>query len=316
MVRLVALGCLAALFFSSTFILNRAMSLEGGHWAWSASLRFAYMLLFISTLLLMMKGKAYLAAVWEVYRTHWVFWTIAGSVGFGVFYALLCFSADHAAGWVVATTWEITILCTPLVLLGFGKRVPLKGIAVAAIIFVGIVLVNADQAGATASAAVMRGWWGVIPIVVSAFAYPLGLQLVWEATQGGHGRIPAIRYPIMRDSFAKVLLLTLGSMPFWAVLLLVTLPPTPSSGQLLNTALVALFSGVIATTLFLSARHQCRHPHEIAAVDAAQAMEVVFSLVGEVLLLNGLLPNPMGWLGVALTVLGLMAYTRLQVTGV
>ena len=116
----------------------------------------------------------------------------------------------------------------------------------------------------------------------------------------------------MQDSFAKVLLLTLGSMPFWVVLLLVTLPPTPSNGQLLNTALVALFSGVIATTLFLSARHQCHHPHEIAAVDASQAMEVVFSLVGEVLLLNGLLPNPMGWLGVFLTVLGLIAYTRLQ----
>ena len=312
MVRLVALGCLAALFFSSTFILNRAMSLEGGHWAWSASLRFGYMLLFISVLLLITKGAAYLAALWRLYRTHWVFWTTAGSIGFGVFYALLCLSADHAAGWVVATTWEITILCTPLVLLGFGKRVPLKGIAVAVVIFAGIVLVNSEQMGAATLPTTMPWWWAVIPIVIAAFAYPFGLQLVWEASQGGHGWIPAIRDPLMQDGFAKVLLLTLGSMPFWLGLLLVIVPPAPSTGQLVSTAWVALLSGVIATTVFLSARHPCRQPHEIAAVDASQAMEVVFSLIGEVWLLHGLLPSAVGWLGIALTVLGLMAYTRLQ----
>ena len=44
MARTVLLGALAALFFSSTFILNRAMSLEGGHWVWAASLRYAFML--------------------------------------------------------------------------------------------------------------------------------------------------------------------------------------------------------------------------------------------------------------------------------
>jgi hypothetical protein len=43
MVRLLGAGLLAALFFSSTFILNRAMSLEGGHWVWSAALRYGWM---------------------------------------------------------------------------------------------------------------------------------------------------------------------------------------------------------------------------------------------------------------------------------
>jgi hypothetical protein len=39
MFKLLAIGVLAALFFSSTFLLNRAMSLAGGHWVWSAGLR-------------------------------------------------------------------------------------------------------------------------------------------------------------------------------------------------------------------------------------------------------------------------------------
>jgi hypothetical protein len=116
----------------------------------------------------------------------------------------------------------------------------------------------------------------------------------------------------MEDGFARVLLLTLGSIPFWIVLVLVASPPPPSPGQFINTAMVALFSGVIATTLFLHARHLCVHPHEIAAVDATQSLEVVFSLIGEIFLLQGVFPGSIGVTGIALTIIGLAAYTRLQ----
>ena len=47
MIKLIAIGLLSGMFFSSTFILNRVMSLEGGHWVWSASLRYVYLALFI-----------------------------------------------------------------------------------------------------------------------------------------------------------------------------------------------------------------------------------------------------------------------------
>src|SRR5690625_332695 len=43
-VRAILIGIIAALFFSVTFILNRSMELDGGSWAWSASLRFIFML--------------------------------------------------------------------------------------------------------------------------------------------------------------------------------------------------------------------------------------------------------------------------------
>jgi drug/metabolite transporter (DMT)-like permease len=310
MTRLIALGSLAALFFSSTFVLNRAMSLQGGHWAWTSSLRFGFMLIFLVVILLVTQGKKALAEVKDVFIQHWRFWILAGSIGFGVFYSLITFSSQYAAGWIVATTWQTTILATPIVLVFFGRRVPTKGLLFTGIIFAGILLVNIEHATLTGLREVLLS---ALPILVAAFAYPLGNQLVWEARLGHHSRIPKIDHPILENGFARVLLLTLGSIPFWAALLLFTSPPAPTSGQLLSTALVALLSGVIATTLFLYARHLCKQPYEIAAVDATQSMEVVFSLLGEIVFLGGAIPGALGLAGVAFTILGLAAYMRTQV---
>jgi drug/metabolite transporter (DMT)-like permease len=95
-------------------------------------------------------------------------------------------------------------------------------------------------------------------------------------------------------------------------LLLFTSPPPPSSEQLFSTALVALLSGVIATTLFLYARHLAHKPYEVSAVDSTQSLEVVFSLIGEIIFLGGTLPGWVGFAGIILTVLGLVAYISFQ----
>ncbi len=309
MLRLLTLGLLAALFFSSTFILNRAMSLDGGDWVWSAVLRYAYMLLFLCLWLLVTGKGRLLRDVGGVFRRYWRFWIIAGTIGFGIFYATISFSATYAAGWVVAATWQITILATPLVLLGFGKRVPMRGILFSLLIFLGIVLVNIEHASVTSWRAVLLGG---LPVLIGAFAYPIGNQMVWEAKQGGHRWIPHITHPVMDNTVARVILLTLGSLPGWVVLLLVTTPPPPASGQWINTALVALCSGLIATSLFLHARHLAVNSYELAAVDATQSAEVIFSLLGEIVLLQGAWPGPIGWAGLGLTVAGLVLYLLAQ----
>ena len=36
----VAIALLSALFFTCTYVLNRAAATDGGHWAWTASLRY------------------------------------------------------------------------------------------------------------------------------------------------------------------------------------------------------------------------------------------------------------------------------------
>ncbi|MFW5489231.1 MAG: multidrug resistance efflux transporter family protein [Desulfovibrio sp.] len=310
-------GVLAALFFSSTFVLNRAMSLDGGHWVWSASLRYFWMLILLLAGFALFR-PAMLRESMRLFFRHWIFWTLAGSIGFGAFYALLTFSASYTPGWVVATTWQSTILATPLVLLLFGRPVPLRAVLLTGVVFAGVVLVNMEQSQ-------IRPWQdillGALPVFAAAIAYPLGNQLVWEASQkkdgansrsGLLGRVPEIRTPAMGNAFCKVLLMSLGSVPLWGVLIAVTAPPAPSPGQLVNTFLVALLSGVAATSLFLYARNMARTAAQISAVDCTQSMEVIFSLAGETVLLNGLLPGPLGWAGLGLTMAGLMLYLRVQ----
>ena len=319
MLRLVLTGILAALFFSSTFVLNRAMSLEGGHWLWTASLRYVWMLLLLC-IWLAITGRVSLGIkALQLYLRHWLFWTIAGSVGFGVFYALISFSASYAPGWVVAATWQLTILATPLVLLLFGRRVSFRAVLFTFVVFAGVLLINIEQATAVPLRDVLLG---ALPVLGAAFAYPLGNQMVWESRIAVHEQrvpflrrlLPTIEHPAMDDAICRVLLLTLGSLPLWIVLLVWLSPPMPSSGQLIMTLLVALFSGVAATSLFLGARHMAKSPSELAAVDCTQAMEVVFTLAAEALLLGGEFPGLMGWAGIVLTLLGLVLYLQMQKT--
>ncbi len=312
MFRIVLFGVLASLFFSSTFVLNRAMSLDGGHWVWSASLRYFWMI-GLSAVWLGVTGKALLGLdALRLFRKHLFFWITAGSVGFGVFYALITFSSAYAPGWVVAATWMTTILATPIVLLGFGRRVPLKAIMLTLLIFLGVVLINMELATETSMSDMLMG---ALPVFVAAFAYPFGNQLVWEARRGEKSWLPAMDHPAMDDSICRVLMLTLGSLPLWIVLILVVQPPAPSTGQIMQTAIVALCSGVIATSLFLYARHQAQSAAELAAADCTQSMEVLFSLGGEALLLGHVAPGAWGWVGIGLTMLGLMLYVRVQSKG-
>jgi drug/metabolite transporter (DMT)-like permease len=307
--RIIITGIASAFFFSSTFVLNRAMSLQGGHWVWTASLRYAYMLVMLSGWLCLTGKSRILSSTFAAYRKNWCFWTFAGSTGFGVFYSLLTFSSSYAPGWVVATTWQSTILATPVVLFLLGKRVPMKGMVYTALIFTGIVLVTYEQATA---ASLRQIFLGVLPVIAAAFAYPLGNQLVWEARHGKGGIIPLLDNPVLDDSIARVLIMVIGSLPFWLALVLALSPPPPTAGQLVNTAVVAVFSGVIATTLFFHARHKARTAFELSAVDATQSTEVIFSLLGEILFLHGAVPGVAGAVGIALSVVGLVLYVRSQ----
>ena len=74
----------------------------------------------------------------------------------------------------------------------------------------------------------------------------------------------------------------------------------------------SLFSGVIATSLFLMARNKARKPSELAAVDATQASEVIFALIVEIVILNAPLPNSLAIAGIGLVFFGLALFIRFQ----
>lgn len=309
MLHIILLGILAAAFFSSTFILNRAMSLQGGHWLWSACLRYLFMLLFLLGGLLVVGQAEKIKMIFQLFIKYWFFWVVAGTCGFGVFYALICFSASYAPGWVVATSWQTTILATPVILLLFGKRTPTRALIFISLIFGGILLVNLEFAQ---TATMAQFFAGALPVLGAAFAYPLGNQLVWEAQKGRHRWIPVIQDPVLNNPFSRIILLSLGSIPFWWVLLLIVQPTSPSISQWLQTALVALFSGIIATGLFLHARQRAENSYELSAIDATQSTEVLFSLLGELLLLGGSMPGKLGLVGVLMVIGGLSFYIKAQ----
>ncbi len=86
------MGVAASLLFSVTFILNRAMSVGGGSWVWSSSLRFYWMIPFFAAIVWYQNGLKQLAVEIRTNFTQWLIWS---TVGFGFFYAPLTFAAAY-----------------------------------------------------------------------------------------------------------------------------------------------------------------------------------------------------------------------------
>ncbi|WP_440464930.1 multidrug resistance efflux transporter family protein [Psychrobacter sp. ASPA161_6] len=374
MVKLILLGLLAGAFFSSTFILNELMSDAGGHWFWSASLRYVFMWLIITAVIVMQHGFGRIKALTAIFFQHWVFWCMTGSIGFGLFYTGICYAADHVAGWVVAATFMFTVVASLLVLLAFGQSFDKKFIVYAVIVFIGVALVNISESLHAASiidTVPMSDMllYGALPALIAAFSYPIGNQLVWQASHNARqrnthlqeaaaikaqrdnlnnnepliseaydlpattydatdidstyksetatsslqnliARIPSIETTLLQNAFNKVWLMTLGSLPFWMFLGIIVRPDQPQVSQIFNTLLVALLAGVAATTIFLYAREQAVTSSEVAGVDSTQASEVIFALIGGILLLNNEIPSTLGLVGIGLIMLGLVLFAK------
>ncbi|WP_319423648.1 DMT family transporter [Pleurocapsa sp. FMAR1] len=283
------------------------MSSSGGHWVWSASLRYVFMALMLVVILFVQGGINRIKDVLKLFLSNWQFWILSGSIGFGAFYALICFSADFSPGWVIAATYQFTTVATLLVLMLFGRSFPKRVWIYALIIFAGVCMVNLSRIDEFNLRVLVLGGF---PVIIAAFCYPLGNQLVWEAKHGSHKRVPKIDSPLLTNVFNKVMLLTLGSFPLWIILILISQPPLPSYSQLLNTLLVALFSGIIGTSIFLYARNLASNSSQIAGVDATQSSEVVFALIGGMVFLGKPIPNIISTIGLFLILGGLMMFVK------
>ena len=309
MLRLILLGILSGAFFSTTFVLNELMSVEGGHWLYSATLRYFFMIIFLVFILIYQGGFKRLFEIYELYILNYKFWIISGTVGFGFFYALICFAADFSPSWVIAASWQFTVVATLFVLLYFGKSFPKKIWVFSLIIFIGVCLVNMSHIDKFDLSSLI---YGGIPVLIASFCYPLGNQLVWESQNGSNKMVPHIKSDLLKNAFNKVMLLSIGSIPFWIVLLIFIQPAAPSQSQVLNTALVALFSGVLATTIFLYARSLATQTNELAAIDATQASEVIFTIIGGYLLFGNISINTISLFGLVLIILGLFLFIKYQ----
>lgn len=309
MIKLISLGILSGVFFSTTFVLNEAMSIEGGHWVWSASLRYAFMVVFLTIIIVLKGGIKQLQNIFKLFFSHLKFWLTAGGIGFGGFYALICFSADFSPGWVIAATWQFTVVASLFVFMLFGRSFPKKIWLFSTLIFIGVTLVNLSHFKHFDVSVILSGG---LPVLVAAFCYPFGNQLVWEAQHGNHPKLPTIESALLDNVFNKVFLMTLGSLPLWVILVVAVHPPPPSFSQVVNTSFVALFSGIFATGIFLYARNLASNSNELAGVDATQASEVIFALCGGVAFLHSAPPNRVSVVGLIIILIGLVLFIKYQ----
>ena len=289
-VKILFIGLLSALFFSSTFILNRYIAIDGGHWFWSATLRYIYMLLILTLGFIVLKGYDYFRNLMIDYFRNFFFWSIAGSIGFGIFYALICYVSDSSPAWVVATTWQFTIIASLIVLSFFARKIPSIIYFSILIIFTGILVVNSAFINMENLQSQVVN---IFLMIIASFAYPIGNQLVWEHQND-------------KTSFEKVFLLTLGSFPFWIILSLFFDVGLPSSSQFTSIFVVAILSGIMATSLFLYARSKAQNSSQIALIDATQSSEVIFTLTIEMIFLSVITPSFMMMSGILCVIVGML----------
>lgn len=198
------------------------MNLSGGYWMWSACLRYFRMLPILALLLWRLPGDRF-RPVLATIRARPAAWLVWSTVGFGLFYLPLTLGSVFGESWLVAASWQVTIVAGVLLTPVFG--------------------------------------------------------------------------------------MTLCSMPFWLAVACAAFARAgaPSGGQLVQSGVVALFSGVIATVLFFRATDLVRNdPRQLALIEATQCGEVIFTLLGGILVLGDIVPGPAGMAGLALILLGMV----------
>lgn len=291
------LGILSSVFFSVTYVVNSAMAQSGGYWMWSASLRY---LLLLPMLLVLTVKQGWKPVFAELKRApfQWFLWS---TVGFGLFYAPMAFSAAYGPSWMVAGVFQFTMLAgaleTPLFRNADGSRqkIPTKLFPAFAVIIGGIFLLQVEQIQNDPNLG--RALLFAIPMLISASAYPLGNRKT----------MAVCKTPL--TTAQRMLAMTVGSLPFWLLLsILATIRVgLPSTTQVLQASIVSLFSGLIATLIFFEGTRLVKeHPQRLALVESTQCGEVIFSLLGGILFLHDALPGLYGWLGLLLIVGGMI----------
>lgn len=254
-----------------------------------------------------------LKQLFEVMKENPKAWLLWSFVGFGLFYAPLCFATVYSPGWLVAGTWQFTIIAGSLLAPLFMEtiqtsngpitvrgKIPVKGLLFSMIILVGIGLMQVEQAGQLSAVDL---WLGILPVVVASFAYPLGNRKMMVIVDG------------RLDVFQRVLGMTIASLPLWLLLSIVGMGTAglPSVSQTLQSLIVAISSGVIATVLFFKATDMVKdNMQKLASVEATQSMEVLFALIGEIFILSIAFPSLISWAGILLVIVGMVLHSYMS----
>ncbi|MBV2209128.1 MAG: multidrug resistance efflux transporter family protein [Thermomonas sp.] len=296
----IALSLLSAALFTTTYVLNRAVALQGGHWAWTASLRYLFMLPLLLPLMPWQGGVAPVLRALRAAPLVWLGWSLCGFV---LFYALLSFAASSGPGWLVAGSFQLMVvtgmLCAPLLYDDARARIPRAGLMIGLVIVAGVLLMQFGHAQGAPDA---NGWIALLCVVIAAFAYPVGNRGLLVYLE---------KNKIALNATQRVLGLTLASYPVWLAMALWAWQQAgpPPAEQIEMTLIVALVAGVAATVLFFQATGMVRdNATALGAVEAMQASEVIIAMVLGTLFFGERWPSGMALAGALLVVAGIALF--------
>lgn len=296
----VGIALLSALFFTLTYVLNRAAATDGGHWAWTAALRY---LITLPLMLPLMFWQGGMAPVWRAMRAHPGPWLLYSVLGFVVFYMLLSYAASSGPSWLVAGSFQFTViagmLCAPFIYRDERRRIPLAALGVGVLILAGVLML---QFGHAQGALDRAGWIALACVLASAVLYPLGNRLLLLHLESTGETLNATQ---------RVFGMTLASQPAWWLVAAYAWSQAglPSASHVWLAAGVALSAGIIATVLFFQATGMVRRdPVALGAVEAMQAAELLFAMVLGVVFLHEAWPQGIALWGAVVVTLGIVLF--------
>lgn len=299
----VGIALLSALFFTMTYVLNRATASEGGHWAWTASLRYLITLPLLLPLMPLLGGtKPVLRAI----RAYPGPWFACASIGFVGFYLLLAYAASSGPSWLVAGSFQFTVvagmLCAPLLYRDARAKVPAAAYIVGGLILAGVVMLQLGHAEGHLGRA---AWIALGCVLVSATLYPLGNRLLLLHLERSGEHLNATQ---------RVFGMTLASQPLWFLVAAFAWhevgPPPMTQGLLAGG--VAISAGIIATILFFQATGMVRdNPAALGAAEAMQAAELLIAMALGAMFLGESWPHGLALFGSCIVIAGIFAFAWL-----
>jgi len=297
--RGLGLGMLAAAFFSVSFVLSRQMAQAHGHWAWTAALRFLMMLPMLVGILV---ARGRWGEFWETWKAAPWGWVLWGTVGCGIFYTTMVAACSLSPAWVVAGSWPVAIVIgvvlAPVLYRDHRRRIPRRALFYSTLIVVGVMLLQVGQARSMDLHSVLAG---LVLVLVSATAQPVGNRMSMQLMERRHLR---------PDAVIRLTAMVVGGLPVWIGLAVWGWCQAgwPPEAQLTGSAIVAV-CGVIATPMFYAAAQLVSHdPEALAAIEATQAAEILFTLLFEAVLIGIRPPDAFGLTGLAVIMGGILLH--------
>lgn len=294
-------GIIASFFLSSTFIINSLISGAGGHWTWTANLRTLFLIPILAIVLLFTKQLSPLLKVIKLMPWVFIKW---GTLSFGVLYTSLSLASLLAPGWMVAATFQVNILAgmllSPLIYKDGRKNVPKKSLAISVLIVIGVLVMQLDN---------LTSLQSFVPVVLSFLLVLLG-AIVWPL---GNRKLMVVceEHDLELNAIQRVLGMSIGCVPLLLIIGCVGFAQVgvPSSSQVLSSFYSAIFSGFFGGVAFYKATQIIhKNPTQLAAVEATQVFEIIFALLGEMLLINAPFPGLYGQIGMLIIAAGIIIH--------